>query len=116
MANFMSDRTPQKSKPNRIFILTGIAISLAIAAFISPFASQNPDGLDRVAQDLKFADKAVKEPIAKQMPPAQIFDEYSVKAVENPKVSTALAGVAGTLLVFGLAWGLGELAMRRKSD
>lgn len=110
----MTDQNPQKSKPNRIFILTGIAVSLAIAAFISPFASQNPDGLDRVAQDLKFEDKAVEEPITKQIPPAQVFDEYSFKAIENPKVSTALAGIAGTLLVFGLSWGLGELSIRRK--
>ncbi|NUN66891.1 cobalt transport protein (plasmid) [Pseudanabaena biceps] len=110
----MTDKTPQKSKPNSILILTGIAVFLAIAAFISPFASQDPDGLERVAQDLKFENKALKEPITKQIPPAQIFDEYSFKAVENPKVSTALAGIAGTLLVFGLSWGLGELTIRRK--
>jgi len=115
MANFMTNKNPQKSKPNRTFILTGIAISLSIAAFISPFASQDPDGLDRVAQDLKFEEKAVEEPITKQIPPAQIFDEYSLKAVKDPKISTALAGIAGTLLVFGLSWGLGELAVRRKS-
>ncbi|PZU94379.1 MAG: cobalt transport protein [Pseudanabaena sp.] len=110
----MTEQNPQKSKPSRIFILTGCALSLAIAALVSPFASQDPDGLDRVAQDLKFEEKAVEEPITKQIPPALIFDEYSVKAVENPKVSTALAGIAGTLVVFGLSWGLGELTIRRK--
>jgi cobalt/nickel transport protein len=98
---------------NRIFILTGLAISLGIATLLSPFASQNPDGLDRVAEDLQFTDKATEEPLTQNLPPAQIFAEYSVKAVENEKVSTAVAGLTGTLVVFGLAWGIGKIAVKK---
>ncbi|MFN5398396.1 MAG: hypothetical protein ACK5C4_12385 [Pseudanabaena sp.] len=36
-----------------------------------------------------------------------------MKAVSNEKVSTALAGITGTLVVFGLAWGIGKLAVRK---
>ena len=98
---------------NHIFLLSGLALALGIAAFLSPFASKDPDGLDRVSQDLKFEKKATEQPATKQLPFAQIFEEYSVKAVPNEKVSTALAGVTGTLVVFGLAWGIGKLAIRK---
>lgn len=103
-----------KSSQNRALFFTGLAIALIIAAFISPFASQNPDGLDRVAQDLEFSKKSVEEPITKKLPPAQIFEEYSVKAIEEKRVSTAIAGVTGTLVVFVLTWGLGKLVVRSK--
>ena len=96
---------------NHIFLFSGLALALGIAAFLSPFASKDPDGLDRVSQDLKFEKKATEQPPTQQLPFAQIFEEYSVKVVPNEKVSTALAGVTGTLVVFGLAWGIGKLTI-----
>ena len=98
---------------NHIFVLSGLALALGISALVSPFASKDPDGLDRVSQDLKFAEKAIEEPPTKQLPFSQIFDEYSIKAVPDEKVSTALAGITGTLVVFGLAWGIGKLVVRK---
>ncbi|MCL1494370.1 MAG: PDGLE domain-containing protein [Pseudanabaena sp. Salubria-1] len=98
---------------NRIFLFSGLALALSIAAFISPFASKDPDGLDRVSHDLKFEEKATEKPLTKQLPFANIFDEYSVKSVPDQKVSTALAGITGTLVVFGLAWGVGKLTVRK---
>lgn len=107
------NKNPQNTQ-NQIFIFTGLVLALSLAAFLSPFASKAPDGLDRVAKDLKFEAKAISEPSAKKLLFSQIFDEYSVKAIpkENEKISTALAGVTGTLVVFGLAWGIGKLAVR----
>lgn len=95
------------------FVLIGLVLSLGIAAFLSPLASKNPDGLDRVSQDLKFEEKTIAESSSKQLPFSQIFDEYSLKAIPNEKLSTALAGVTGTLVVFGLAWGIGKLAVKK---
>jgi cobalt/nickel transport protein len=102
---------------NRLFVLLGLAVALGMAAFLSPFASKNPDGLDRVSKDLKFEEKATTESPAKQLPFAQVFDEYSLKIIpkENEKLSTALAGVTGTLVVFGLAWGIGKLTVRNST-
>ena len=51
-----------------IFIFSGLALALSIAALLSPFASKDPDGLDRVAQDLKFEEKATETPPTKQLP------------------------------------------------
>lgn len=97
---------------NRAFILTGLASALLIAVLLSPFASQNPDGLDRVSEDLKFKDKEHPEPPASKLPFAQIFDGYALKGVPEG-VATPIAGFLGTIATFGLAWGIGQLAVRR---
>jgi cobalt/nickel transport protein len=96
---------------NRVFVLSGLGIALLIGVFLSPFASQNPDGLNRVAQDLKFDKKAAVKTPAHSLPFYQIFNAYALRGVPK-QVSTPLAGLVGTLATFGLAWGIGKLAVR----
>jgi len=96
---------------NRILVLTGLGIALLIAIFLSPFASKDPDGLDRVSEDLKFKDKELQEKPAKKLPFSAVFDEYTVKNVPQT-IATPLAGLAGTLATFSLAWGIGKLVVR----
>lgn len=96
---------------NRAFIVSGLGIALLIAVFLSPFASQDPDGLDRVSQDQGFDNKAVGEPVAHRLPFYQIFDEYALRGVPE-QIATPIAGLVGTLVTFGLAWGIGKLAVR----
>lgn len=96
---------------NRALILTGLGISLLIAVFLSPFASQDPDGLDRVSQDLKFENKAVEDAPARKLPFSAVFDEYALKGVPEA-IATPIAGLVGTLATFGLAWGIGKLVVR----
>jgi cobalt/nickel transport protein len=98
----------------KAFIFTGLSSSLAIAIFVSPFASSNPDGLDRVAQDHHFEHKAKTHPLSQKLSAQAIFDEYALKGVSEP-VATPLAGLIGTLVVFGLSWGLGKVLVK-KSD
>jgi cobalt/nickel transport protein len=100
-----------QAKRNRLFIISGLGIALLIAVLLSPFASQQPDGLDRVAQDQGFEQKAAESPIAKQLPFAAIFEEYSLRNVPEA-VATPLAGLVGTLVTFGLAWGVGKVAVK----
>jgi cobalt/nickel transport protein len=97
---------------NRAFLIAGLGAALLIAVFVSPFASQDPDGLDRVSQDLKFEDKATEETAAKKLPFYQVFDEYALRGVPET-IATPLAGLVGTLATFGIAWGLGKLVVRR---
>ncbi|HEY9601936.1 MAG TPA: PDGLE domain-containing protein [Allocoleopsis sp.] len=96
---------------NRAFIIAGLGVALLIAIFLSPFASSNPDGLDRVSQDLKFGHKASKDTPARQLPFAQVFNEYALKGVPQA-VATPLAGLIGTLATFGLALAIGKLVVR----
>lgn len=102
---------PSSTTRNRVFLLSGLGIALLIGVFLSPFASQNPDGLDRVAQDLKFDTKAAAAPPAQKLPFYQVFNEYALRGVPK-SFATPLAGLLGTLGTFGLAWGVGKLAVR----
>jgi cobalt/nickel transport protein len=99
---------------NRAFVIAGLGVALLIAIFLSPFASSDPDGLDRVAGDLKFDKHAVEEAPARKLPFHAIFDEYALKGVPEG-VATPLAGLVGTLVTFGLAWGIGKLVVRRSA-
>ena len=96
---------------NRAFVIAGLGVALLIAIFISPFASKDPDGLNRVSEDLKFDNKALEETPAHKLPFAGIFEGYALKGVPEG-IATPLAGLVGTLAVFGLAWGIGKLVVR----
>ncbi len=100
---------------NRAFVITGLGIALLIAVFLSPFASKDPDGLDRVSQDLKFEDKAAEDAPAKKLPFYAVFEEYALRGVPEA-VATPIAGLVGTLAVFGLAWGIGKLVVRGRGS
>lgn len=107
----MSNKLPSR---NLTFVLSGLGAALLIAIFVSPFASSDPDGLDRVSQDLKFEHKAAEDTPAQKLPFAHIFDEYALKGVPEA-VATPMAGLVGTLATFGLAWGIGKLAVKNSS-
>ncbi|MDX1977544.1 MAG: PDGLE domain-containing protein [Pseudanabaenaceae cyanobacterium bins.68] len=96
---------------NRL-IKVGCGTALVVATLLSPLASSDPDGLDRVATDLKFAHKADSKPLAQQLPFYQVFEEYQLKVVSTQKISTALAGIIGTSASFGLTWAIAKLMLK----
>jgi len=96
---------------NRAVVIAGLGIALLIAIFLSPLASKNPDGLDRVSKDLKFDSKELEAKPAQKLPFYSIFDEYALRGVPSA-IATPLAGLVGTLVTFGLAWGIGKLVVR----
>jgi cobalt/nickel transport protein len=100
---------------NRAFVFTGVGIALLIAIFLSPFASSDPDGLDRAAQDHGFDKTAVESPVSHNLPFYGLFDEYALRGVPET-IATPLAGLAGTLVTFGLAWGAGKLLVKGSDD
>jgi len=87
--------------------IAGLLIALAVA-LISPLASAWPDGLERVAEDKGFVEDA-------QDAPYEVIPDYVFPGVGNEAVATILAGIVGTLMVFGLAYGLGVLLRRREA-
>jgi cobalt/nickel transport protein len=105
----MSQNASQTS--NRVFVAGGLGVALLIAVFLSPFASKSPDGLDRASKDLKFSTKELKEKPAHKLPFYTAFNEYALRGVPAP-LATPLAGLFGTLATFGLAFGIGKLAVR----
>ncbi|MEM2968945.1 MAG: PDGLE domain-containing protein [Candidatus Bathyarchaeia archaeon] len=73
-----------------------IAIIVFLVFFI-PLASSDPDGLERVVENFGVEEQA---PFWHGIMP-----DYTISAVEDPYVSTLIAGVAGVILVLlaGLA-------------
>jgi len=87
------------------WVIAGIIISL-MAVVLSPFASTNPDGLERVAKDFGFLSSG-------QSAPFEILPDYSLPILGNPGISTVVAGAIGILVVFGIIILLGRSIKRR---
>ncbi len=95
-------------------IWIGVGVALLLAAFVSPFASSAPDGLDRFAEDHGFAAKSTA-PGAALWTHAPVKD-YATPGVKNPKLATGVAGLAGALGTFVAAAGLARLLRGRKKS
>jgi hypothetical protein len=78
-----------------------LVICLAVA-FLSPLASSSPDGLERVGEDYGFIEQA-------QEAPFQLIADYLFPGIENEALATILAGIIGTLVIFGAVYGLARL-------
>jgi PDGLE domain-containing protein len=85
----------------RLFTIFALALAIGLATAASPFASSAPDGLNRVAEDQGFASAATHE------------SNYAFPGIDNPRLSTGLAGFTGTVLVLAIGFGVVKLARRR---
>lgn len=92
----------------RYWWLLGLLLALVVALF-SPLASPYPDGLERVAEDQGFLDKG-------QDAPYEIVPDYVFPGIGNEQLATILSGILGTLVVFGLGYGLALVLRRRERD
>ena len=90
------------------FALIMLAVSLAVAGGLSYFASSHPDGLERVAADHGFAEKA-------QAPAHHVLPGYAVPGV-NGFLSNGLAGIIGVAATFGATVFAVKLARKRKKS
>jgi cobalt/nickel transport system permease protein len=83
----------------------GIALFLAV---LSPLASSHPDGLEWVAERKGFLDVA-------RAPLFNVIPDYVFPGISNEALATIVAGILGSLLVFGVAFGVGYLRKNQKS-
>ncbi|MEN9936447.1 MAG: hypothetical protein RLZZ387_3026 [Chloroflexota bacterium] len=95
----------QQSGGGRGWVVGGLAAALAVV-LISPLASADPDGLERVAQDIGFLDRG-------QSAPYEIIPDYTVPFLGETPLSTIVAGLFGALVVAGLAVLLVRVIRRR---
>ena len=86
--------------------IIGLAIALLVA-ILSPLASGHPDGLERVAEDEGFIGSAL-EPVYELIP------DYLFPGVGNEAISTILAGIVGTAILFGLMLAVGRVLVSRR--
>lgn len=85
--------------------VVGLALAAVVALF-SPLASSHPDGLERVAEDQGFIDRA-------QDARYQIIADYVFPGIESEAAATIVAGIVGTAVMFGLGYGLAWILRRR---
>lgn len=76
----------------------GGLISLFLAGVISFYASSNPDGLEKVADEIGFLDTAKVHANANGA-----LADYGVKGIDNDRASVGIAGVIGVLVTGGVA-------------
>jgi hypothetical protein len=86
------------------------AATLLLAAVVAHLASSRPDGLERVAEKMGFAQKERGQEQAAAHAP---MPEYELFAWRGPLGKTT-ASVLGVLLTFGLVVGVGRLLARRR--
>lgn len=99
------------TKQSRVFLIAGLGVSLVMGGVVSFWASSHPDGLEWVAGEKGFEDKATENEVQKDAAP---IPDYEVPGVQNDFLKVSLAGVIGTLICFGLALLLGWVLKRRK--
>ncbi len=87
------------------WVYGGVIVSI-LAVLISPFASGDPDGLERVADDLGFLETGMDAPY-------QILPDYTIPFLGETALSTIVAGVVGALVVLGLMIVLGRMLRKQ---
>ena len=94
------------AKGSRGWVIAGALISVMVV-LLSPLASADPDGLERVAGDLGFLQTG-------QSAPYSIIPDYTLPFLGETPVSTILAGIVGLSVVGVIIVLLGQ-GMKAKS-
>ncbi len=87
--------------------LAALAVALAVAVFVAPWASSRPDGLEFVSERLSL-------PAGSEPSWSALVADYGATlfAGRHVRVATAIAGTLGTITVCVLGLTLGRLAAR----
>jgi hypothetical protein len=83
---------------NKKWWVIALVICLLIAT-AAPLASSSPDGLEKVAEDIGFANSAKESPF-------MVLTDYIFPGIENVMLATILASWLGTIILFIIVYGL----------
>jgi cobalt/nickel transport system permease protein len=92
---------------DRGWIGVGFAVALAVV-LLAPFAAADPDGLERVAEDLGFLDRGAAAPFS-------LFPDYTLPLLGETPLSTIVAGAIGVLVVAAVAVALARVLRPTRS-
>ena len=85
----------------RTFLVLGFLLALLIAGGLAYYASSQPDGLEKAAEDTGFSDTAQDSAVADSP-----LADYQAPGVDSERLSVGLAGVVGVLATAALGGGL----------
>jgi hypothetical protein len=91
----------------RFWWAAGLAIAALVVVILAPLASGDPDGLEWVAGEHGFLGTA-------QDAAYSVIPDYAFPGIDDPVVSTIVAGLIGVIVVFLLMVGVGYLLRRRR--
>jgi cobalt/nickel transport system permease protein len=103
-----SEGAATRKGDSRLIWVVGLVLALGLAV-LSPIASADPDGLERVAEDNGFLDRA-------QDPQYNIFPDYTIPGIDNETLTVIAAGIIGTLIVFGVAFLVAYTRRKRQAS
>ena len=90
------------------FIAACFLVAAILAGGASYYASSNPDGLEKVAEDVGFIDTAKDSAVADSP-----LADYGVAGIDNARVSGGLAGILG-IIATGAVGGALFMFIRKK--
>jgi cobalt/nickel transport system permease protein len=85
----------------RTFAIGGVLTALVFAVVVSQFASGDPDGLERVAEDEGFTASGRDHAFADSF-----FADYATRGLDNEMLSLAVAGSCGVALTLLVGYGI----------
>ncbi len=100
--------TPTRSRIGRWWWAVGIAIAALVVVILAPLASSDPDGLERVAEDQGFIERAENFF-------SGLLGDYAIPGIDNEWLSTVLAGLVGVAIVVAIVLVLGRVVARRRA-
>lgn len=96
-------------RKDTILIFLGLALSLFLVVFISPFASPQPDGLEKVAEQKGFLERGEGRTLWRSSP----LPDYTAPVIKNKSLATGMSRLIGTLGIFLIAIGVARLVASR---
>ena len=82
-------------------------VSIFVGGILSLFASYSPDGLEKIAELQGFLAQG-KHLVS------GLFPDYQVPSIHSKSLSSSLAGIIGTLFVFGTLFFIGKILYRSR--
>ena len=98
----------QTSRLGRWWWVAGVAIAALVVVIFAPLASLDPDGLERVAADQGFIDRASNFF-------SGILSGYEIPGISDPAVSTIVSGLIGVAIIVVIMFALGRVLARRRA-
>ena len=91
------------------FLAIGVFVTLLLASVVSYYASGDPDGLEKVAEEKGFIDDATEHGLGNSP-----LADYGVSGVTDDRLSVALAGAVGVVLMLVLSTFMFKFLAKRK--